>query len=141
MIHHSWFLFFLFMVLVRGSYSSCSWFLSVVRGSWSVIIVLIILAQNTKDVVHILRHSLPILCESRSTTSLKHSEPLHILIGQSITTKPGFCTPWNHIFREALESILSQTTQEMSTFGINPCQYSWNIRVLLLYNILSPSIH
>ena len=45
-------------------------------------------APNTQD-VHIWDHSLLVLSEYKSTASLKHTEPLHILIGQSITTKPG----------------------------------------------------
>jgi hypothetical protein len=75
------------------------------HGSWSVIIVPIIFAQTTQD-IHIIDHSLPLLGEYKSTTSLKHTEPLHILMGKSITTKPRVCSPWNHFFTGVLENVL-----------------------------------
>ena len=96
-------------------------------------------AQTTKY-VHIRHHSLPVLGEYKSTTSLKHSEPLHILIGQSLTTKPGWCSPWNHFFKGILESVLPKI-EKMPTFSIIPCQYSVNIRILLLWNIVRLSIY
>ena len=46
------------------------------------------------------------LGEYKSATSLKHTEPLHILIGHIITTKSGGCRPWSHLLTELLESFL-----------------------------------
>ena len=64
---------------------------------------------------HIWHHSLPILGEYKSTRALTHSEPLHILIGQSITTKPRTRTRTNTITRRRRTRTQEEQEQEERT--------------------------
>jgi hypothetical protein len=78
-----------------------------------------VFAQNTQD-LHIWDHSLPLLGEYRSTTSLKHSEPLHILIGQSNTGHQAMImqsmeSPSDGAFRK----VFAQNTHKMSSHSKN----------------------
>ena len=71
---------------------SCSLFLLLVH-SFVVFMTTDNFLKYKKD-FHIRDHSLPVLGEYKSTASLKHSKPLHILIGQSTITNSGSCSPW-----------------------------------------------
>ncbi len=78
-----------------------------------------VFAQNTQD-LHIWDHSLPLLGEYRSTTSLKHSEPLHILIRQSNTGHQAMImqfmeSPSDGAFRK----VFAQNTHKMSSHSKN----------------------